>query len=890
MTKRRIALLAVGALASGLVTLTAPAAVPILTHTSQSQQRLIGPPDWPHTRPATNPSTAGAQNPADEVTILPVGSTLWSGFTDVSVIGGYAYCSLPYGLVILDVSVPSAPTVASQLSFANGRGEGVCVSGSYLYLADGDAGLRIIDVSNPSSPLHLIRIFTPSAALKVRVVGNTAYVALGSGGLQIYDVSNPAAPAFLGSFACYAFDVSVLGSLAYVAANVGLLVVDVSHPVAPVLVGSYSFGGAVRGVDVVDTLVFVTGGWSVYGYDVLWVVNIANPSAPAGIGGYRIAGKAWSVRVSGQYAYLVNAYPDSTSGLEVVDISNPTLPVGVSIYNEPGSSCSVDLVAGMAFVASRTGVYCIDVTSPATPSTIGKYYTPWDVIGTSSSGSIACVTTQNWGIADVDLSNPAAPAVVSPMVEWGTPRAAEIRSGFAYVADRSKGLRIYDISTPSNPILKGSVPLQDAYNIALGGPLAFVACLTQGLKIVDVSNPNSPALLGTYQAPYGCMAVAVEGNVAYALYTFELRMIDVTNPTSPSLIGSAAVGYAQDVAVRNGIAYVANAVDGLQVIDVSTPSSPVTLASYVTGAVALSVTVYGDYAFMGGDLTGVDAVNISNPASPYLAGQRNTPGSAREVVVNRGHLLVADYAGLSVLSFKTPRTRPVAVGQDVVVAAGPNCQASVAASDVDNGSWDELDGSNLSLALVPSGPFPLGTTAVRLIATDSNGEADTCQATVTVRDFDRPAAQCQADTVVNAPPGEPWAIVSFSTSVSDNCPGAFVTSEPPAGTYFNGGVTHVTCIATDAAGNKDTCGFNITVNVCICLNQGDVNNDGLIDVFDVIGIIDIAFSGNIDPQDPGCPLTRGDVDNSGTTDVFDVIYLLATAFSGGPNPVDPCNP
>jgi len=81
---------------------------------------------------------------------------------------------------------------------------------------------------------------------------------------------------------------------------------------------------------------------------------------------------------------------------------------------------------------------------------------------------------------------------------------------------------------------------------------------------------------------------------------------------------------------------------------------------------------------------------------------------------------------------------------------------------------------------------------------------------------------------------------------------------------------------------------------CSCLHQGDIANrpagDGVIDVFDVIELIGIAFSGAADPQDPQCPKTRGDVDNSGVSDVFDVIYLIATAFSGGAAPVNPCAP
>ncbi|MBI5867394.1 MAG: hypothetical protein HZB43_03760 [candidate division Zixibacteria bacterium] len=61
-------------------------------------------------------------------------------------------------------------------------------------------------------------------------------------------------------------------------------------------------------------------------------------------------------------------------------------------------------------------------------------------------------------------------------------------------------------------------------------------------------------------------------------------------------------------------------------------------------------------------------------------------------------------------------------------------------------------------------------------------------------------------------------------------------------------------------------------------------------MFDVIALIGIAFGGDPDPQDSLCPRTRGDVNDDGLTDVFDVIYEIATAFSNGPNAVDPCAP
>jgi hypothetical protein len=84
---------------------------------------------------------------------------------------------------------------------------------------------------------------------------------------------------------------------------------------------------------------------------------------------------------------------------------------------------------------------------------------------------------------------------------------------------------------------------------------------------------------------------------------------------------------------------------------------------------------------------------------------------------------------------------------------------------------------------------------------------------------------------------------------------------------------------------KPECGV-----ACYCPKQGDINDDGVIDVFDVVGVIDIAFLHEPSPQDARCPSQRADADNNGLVDVFDVIYMIGTAFQHGPVPVDPCGP
>ncbi len=65
---------------------------------------------------------------------------------------------------------------------------GVYVSGSYAYVADLDAGLRIINVSNPSSPYEVGYYDTPGYAWGVYVSGSYAYVADSDAGLRIIKI------------------------------------------------------------------------------------------------------------------------------------------------------------------------------------------------------------------------------------------------------------------------------------------------------------------------------------------------------------------------------------------------------------------------------------------------------------------------------------------------------------------------------------------------------------------------------------------------------------------------------------------------------------------------------------------------------------------------------
>jgi len=78
--------------------------------------------------------------------------------------------------------------VARWPGFPRGPAVPVAVAGPYAYVADWEAGLQVIDVSDPARPRRVGGYDTPGFAQGVAVSGNYAYVADRNWGLQIFRI------------------------------------------------------------------------------------------------------------------------------------------------------------------------------------------------------------------------------------------------------------------------------------------------------------------------------------------------------------------------------------------------------------------------------------------------------------------------------------------------------------------------------------------------------------------------------------------------------------------------------------------------------------------------------------------------------------------------------
>jgi hypothetical protein len=165
------------------------------------------------------------------------------------------FCSAPLFIALFSMLFPGR-LIALDLDlmlrgkwppFPRGPAVSVAIQNSYAFVVMGDAGLTIIDVSNPANPQRVGGYDTSGTAWGVAVLGNYAYVADDTAGLQVIDVSNPANPRRVGGNPLFAAsDLIVAANKVFVAAGGqdGLVILDLFRalrlePVSPQQLGSF---------------------------------------------------------------------------------------------------------------------------------------------------------------------------------------------------------------------------------------------------------------------------------------------------------------------------------------------------------------------------------------------------------------------------------------------------------------------------------------------------------------------------------------------------------------------------------------------------------------------------------------------------------------------------
>ncbi|MFA5772992.1 MAG: hypothetical protein WC974_09705, partial [Thermoplasmata archaeon] len=245
---------------------------------------------------------------------------VWGSGWGIDVKNNFAYLAMgmqspPYppltkrgGLIVYDISNPNQPIEKGWSPPDSGNNDVqvfVNPQSNLAYVIAGqpnsegewfenhssnNPGLRIVDVSNPSSLIQLGKINITPQCRGIFQEGNYAYIAasnpdsstvIDTSGLYIVDVSNPANPFVAGKWVRtqllkrHTRAVSVKNNYAYLAHSGNLVILDVSNPSSPVLVKEIALGNSqTMDVAVSGNFVFALTQQSLFAFD------ISNPTNP----------------------------------------------------------------------------------------------------------------------------------------------------------------------------------------------------------------------------------------------------------------------------------------------------------------------------------------------------------------------------------------------------------------------------------------------------------------------------------------------------------------------------------------------------------------------------------------------------------------------------------
>ena len=399
------------------------------------------------------------------------------------------------------------------------------VGGNYVYLAGQTAGLRIVDVTDPSDPKAVSSFPTKGNAMAVDLMGDYAVVAES-------DRNETDSIGFVGE---------------------GVYLVDVKDPYNPVARGFLNrhFNPGRMTLGVWDSLAMVGAMDDPFGSDgKLRFVDFGSNGEPVIVADYRAVAYTGSHRESG-YVLL-----QLSNRVAIVDLTNLPAVDEVSDLLFEGEFKSNDVRGNLAVVASNLRrdeshsegrLVVFDLSNPDVPVELGRFETDFicDVAIVSETGPTGArfiVRTAS----EVRLHTFQMETGLSVRGRVFTERSCgEIRVEdemlYAFGGPRGDlGFDIYDVSDGSDPILLGTYsPQAIAHDVAVLERFALLADGLDGVQVIDLSDPSRPVRVAQYtvqgeatwieiQEQHGL--VFVEGGEKGPNHFLKL---DLSNPESP---------------------------------------------------------------------------------------------------------------------------------------------------------------------------------------------------------------------------------------------------------------------------------------------------------------------------------------------------------------------
>ncbi len=341
----------------------------------------------------------------------------------------------------IDMTNPGAPRPLGLIE-AQGSISGLSLRGAdqLLIACLGDLvgarrayhGLEIFNIAAPADARSVGALRDAWHAYGVAAKDDLAYVAAGRAGMRIVDLSDPSAPRTVGRYEAEGVfvDVALHGSVAYLAdgsSRSAFRVVDVAEPILPRELLAIDSPGALAAA------VEVSAGRLAVGLELqrVAVFDLADPRAPVLVGSVPVPGRVLDLSAVGAKLYVASALAGQAPHLTVIDMgATPPISLGaasLAVARGPGGLVGLAAEGERVYVTADGGVIVFDATNPEAIVERGRVPLPGFGVGLAAAAGYVYTAAADLSI--IDALVPRSPRVAATLpwpASW-----AEARNGIA---------------------------------------------------------------------------------------------------------------------------------------------------------------------------------------------------------------------------------------------------------------------------------------------------------------------------------------------------------------------------------------------------------------------------------------------------------------------------